>query len=422
MNTYVRVYPDCLRQAFIKLSVEEINQSFSAVLPTMQKNFAFPGYRKGKVPLNIIEKNASDDLMQRVIQTLVEKAAQEIGNQGIRFYTEPKLTPYSNLSRDQEFVFTMVFEVVPEITENVDLENLTINYEELTYDDAMVEYSMKKQIAITEPVQGKIESGDVATVKILNEGIPEDLQEKVFEVKNVPSLVGHKKGETLELTFQDLGNYVFEFLGIVEESLNVKISEVERNIPGQLDDESVSSVTPYKTVEEFRKSISMQLEQAADQLNRGNKSQALKEAIGTTVKASFPKSFFLDSARHEVNHFTEESFHVAELSLSELIEDEKINTTFAGALNKAYQNVVFILFLDDYAEQNTIEADQDKVNSVLSSRARENRMPVQDYHKKISAQEWSQIQTEARRETCIDALLKKAKFKAKTKKPLLEVK
>lgn len=422
MNTYVRVYPDCLRQAFIKIPAEEVNQAYDAVLPSIQKSFAFPGYRKGKVPSNIIEKNAADDVMQRVVQHLVEKAVAEISSQGVRFYTEPKLTPYSNLSRDQEFVFTMVFESVPEITEKVDVEKLTAPYEELTYDDEMVEYSMKKQISTTEAVKGKIESGDVVTVKILNDGISEDLKEKVFEVKDVPSLEGHKKNDSLELSFKDLGSYVFDFLGKVEGNLNVEITEVERDTLGALDDETVSASTPYKTVEDFRNSIKLQLEQASEQLNKNNRSQALKEAIASKIKVSFPKSFFIDSTDHEMRHFVEESFHVAELSLTGLIEDEKIKNTFSGLLNKSYENVAFILFLDDYASQNSIEPDQDKINHVVSNRARENKMSAQEYRKKMSPQEWSQIQTEARREICIDQLLEKVKFEAKSQKPLIEVK
>ncbi len=67
MEVYIKEYTDCLRQVFVHYKVEEVNEEYEEALAILQKKTQFPGYRIGKVPFDIIEKNNPDELMRQVV-------------------------------------------------------------------------------------------------------------------------------------------------------------------------------------------------------------------------------------------------------------------------------------------------------------------------------------------------------------------
>lgn len=422
MNIFVRKYADCLREAFVNVGTIELGSYYDRAITKLQNEVVFPGYRKGKVPPEVIEKNKGNDLLQTVFSLIVQDAAQEMGTQGIKFYSEPNINPITGLSRHSRFVFTLTFEVYPEIISDIKLEEFNVPFEQYAIDDKMIDYYMKTQISTMKDADGKIQEKDVITGNILNKDFMDDDKEIVIEVAEIPMLIGHKKGDQIDLPFDQLGNYVIRFLGQINDPLQVEITKIERKQVDNLTDDIVKESTSYQSLAEFKEKTAKGLEDMAQHLNQSAKRKALAEYIRNTIEMEIPKSFFLEKAKYEAYKFLND-MNIADPSLKEMIQDESIRTHMPiDILDQSLNEIAFLIVIDKVIQQNSIEASDSLVNSIAQEHAKENKMSLDEFKNKSTNDEWENVKREAQRETAIGFILDKVKFSAKSEVPLIKIK
>lgn len=419
MNIFVKEYPDCLRQAFVKVGPVEIGEEYTVALTSVQREATLAGYRKGKAPLELIEKQNSQEVMEAVVGSLVRKAAAQLQSEGTVFYTDPKFTPLTGLSKTQDFGFALVFEIAPKVIKPIDFDKLKVTADDYIVDSKMVDYSVSQRLEILEEVSGKIEKGDTVTATIENADYLPEAKTKVFDAGVLEILIGHKKGESIEIDFADLGSYLVEYLGAVESPLQLSITKVERPSLSKADDETVAQMTPFGTLAEFKDAVKDNLEQMASQLSGNKKREALARAIADKGEFEFPKSLYIEKARYDHSVFMDEHVNLIDKNLTEVLADKKMKELFSSKLSESYAEIAFILILDDFAANESIQADENYVNAILSQQARENEMSLDAYKSRISNEDLQSTYREARREAAVSALMDKVKFEVGEKLPLI---
>ena len=65
------------RELEIEVSAERIDSEISIAVRTYQKRLEIPGFRKGKVPLRVVESRYGESIRQNVINDLLPKLMQE---------------------------------------------------------------------------------------------------------------------------------------------------------------------------------------------------------------------------------------------------------------------------------------------------------------------------------------------------------
>jgi trigger factor len=422
MDIYVKKYPDCLRQAYVKVGKIELNDAFDHTLTELAQHVDFPGYRKGKVPADIIEKNYQNEVAQSVIEHLVHESINKMSSDGIRLYSNPKFQPLVGLSRNSEFTFSLVFEIEPELLKDIDISKANVSYDEYFIDEKMIEQTMRRSMDLLDPVTGKIKSGDVVTVKVLNKDYFPDNKQKAMSAEAVDILIDKKAGDTLDIPFDNLKNYVIDYIGVIKEPLNVEIVKVERPTEKPIDDELVKQTTTHKTVAELKDSVKRQLEGMSQELNAHSKSSALVGYLRDNVEYEFPKSLFIDHAGKSAFHFVESNYFVSETALSDLLKDEKLKTKSDKLFKDALSDIVVALYIEDFAEKNNIEPSKERINYLVAVRAQEARMTADEYKKKLAPEELERIQREAKKDEALSYITQQVKFTVKNKLPLIEPK
>ena len=327
-----------------------------------------------------------------------------------------------NLSKNQPFSFSLVFESVPQVIENIDIENLALEFEEYYYDDKMIDYTIIREISSLETVKGKIEEDDMVTVSVRNEGYTGE-KEIVFSSKIVKKLIGGKTGDIVALNFDDLDTYTADIIGNLEgEKLEGEIVKIERPSPPNLTDELVAEVSSYKTVGEYREAVRKRFEQTLSGLNDSGKRNALAEYFSKITKVEFPKSEFLRGSKEEASKFLENNFFVTELSLKGLLSDSKIKSEFSSLLIKTYDNIVFYFAAKDISTRYSIKPDQALIDKIARSHAREHDQSLDEFKQKSSREEWENVLEAAKMDATLQFLMKKAEFKPKAKLPLIKIK
>src|SRR3989338_1097644 len=92
-----------------------VQKARGKALETIQKKAKIKGFRPGKVPLPVVEKNFQGEVLQETVETVVRetypKAVEESKVQPI---SRPQIQP-GTFQADQSFSYEATFEVRPDI-------------------------------------------------------------------------------------------------------------------------------------------------------------------------------------------------------------------------------------------------------------------------------------------------------------------
>ncbi|MGL4367319.1 MAG: trigger factor [Brevinemataceae bacterium] len=422
MNFHLKTYPDALRQLFGASTPEETNEIFTEALKIVQKTFALSGYRKGNVPLEIIEKSNPPELMHTISEVFLQKGMKHIESEKIKLYGKPKFHPLSGLSKNKEFIFSLVYEVYPYVEKAPDISKESFSYEECEIDQAFLEYTLCRQIGLFEETSGEIKEGDLVKVKVLNPEYKEDKHEASFEADKLNILIGKKTGLSLDINFDDLSGYIAEFLGKIKAPLKVEISEILRpKAWSKVTEEEITEKTAFKSKKEYAEAMQKQMEHVAGQYNETQKAESLTRILSSQIKAEIPKSLWLHNLRDLSLKIAEQKVIQSEIAIADIHAHKDIISKFTSLPTDSAEGVAFVIWLDEIAEKENIPVQDHEFDAYCLHQAQHHRISIEEFKKNLRPEDKMSIKLELRREKAVSNLIEKAKFTVSSKISLSEV-
>ena len=175
-NLKVLIHPGCRIIFEITISPEQLQKEYAKALRSIGKEVSIPGFRKGKAPLHMLEKNFNTNIISEWKSILLEKGFSEsmklsdiypINNESI------KKTKFNSLDKEKGAEISIEFECHPIIPD---------------FDFSSIEVSEQKPKETTEEdVQKRIENycSDLAEWKILEDRIIQDKDLVVVNIDNI---------------------------------------------------------------------------------------------------------------------------------------------------------------------------------------------------------------------------------------------
>jgi trigger factor len=284
----------------VELTAEEIKPHLEKAFKKAQKNAELDGFRKGKVPMSVIEQkfgsairaDAAEDIVQQVFPEALEQS-------GVRPLA-PASVEEVDYDPDDHLNFTAVIEVEPEL-DAPKWKSVTVEKDvaKITDEDVNrhLEGMQRERAIISERPEGEgAEQGDRITADIqqLDEnGLPvigKRYEDQTFEVGHDvlghgsdELLIGITAGESRKIkTHQHLHNEKGEEV-TQDVQWEVTAKKVEKVELPELDDNFASSVDPkFESIKALRDDVKEQLgkyaEYRADQLLENRLVEAIVEA------------------------------------------------------------------------------------------------------------------------------------------------
>jgi trigger factor len=113
------------RRLTVAVSAERVEEEFSTRLARLSRQVKLPGFRPGKVPLTMVERQYGGRLMEEVAGDLIETSLKEaIHREGLRPAAGPRIRR-KELARGRELEYTAEFEIYPEI-KKLDIQGVAI--------------------------------------------------------------------------------------------------------------------------------------------------------------------------------------------------------------------------------------------------------------------------------------------------------
>jgi len=300
----------------------------AAVIKQLAKDAKIPGFRPGKAPANLVEKQLDPALLQtefldRAVNQIYVDAVQQ---EKLRPASQPeisitKFVPFNTLE------FTAQLEAVGDI-ELADYKKIKLALSAPTITAKDVENvlnNLRRRAAGREPVERAAKSGDEATINFKGtdaktgepiegadgQDYPLELGSQTFIPGFEEKVIGIKPGgeKKFNLTFPK--DYGVAALQEREVTFAVTVTQVQQLKESKLDDAFAASVGPFKTVAELKADIKKQLKAEKQQEANRNFDNELLEKIAAKSTVPIPEV-------------------LVEEEIDRMEEEEKRNLTYRG--------------------------------------------------------------------------------------------
>ena len=370
-------------QAFLTIEMEpaEVEESLAESYRRLVKKTNIPGFRKGKVPRDILERHISkESLLEDALNHLLPQAYDEaVKEQEI----EPFARPQIEIAQADPVVFKAVVPLPPTIKLG-DYHHIQIAPEpvELSEDDVnRVMEQLRHQHATWEPVERPVDFGDSVILDI--ESRIEDepfinqkgVQYQVLRDLSFPApgfaeqLVLVKIGEDKEFKLQFPPDYPKSELAEKEASFKVKVAEIKQEKLPELNNELAKRInSDFKNLDSLRERVTANLKLNAEETAKANFEQRVIEAVAGLTELEFP----LVLVEMEIDCLIREQLRRWQMNNTGLEEylrsinktDEKLREELRPSATK---RVTQSLVLDKIAEEAKIEASDAEIDAEIEN-------------------------------------------------------
>jgi trigger factor len=269
------------REYTITVPAGDLEQEITRRLGEIGRQVRLPGFRPGKVPMQILRRRFGPSVRGEVLQsTLQASSAEAISERQLRPALPPKV---DILSADEgaDLEYKMAVEVLPEIPEpsfaDLGIERLVVEVPDEEVDQAIERIA--EQQRKSEAVERPAETGDILLVdtegRIGDQEIPgaggKDRQIVLGAGSSIPGfedqLVGAAAGDHRKVRVTFPADYAVADLAGKEADFDVDVKEVRRRLPIAIDDE-LGQAVGLENLAELRQELRQQLQRDYDAASR----------------------------------------------------------------------------------------------------------------------------------------------------------
>ncbi|NYS60872.1 trigger factor [Vreelandella salicampi] len=404
------------RRLTIQVPAAEIDEAVSTRLKETAKNVRLNGFRKGRVPMAVVQQRYGQDVRNDVVgESMREHYVRAITDEELNPAGYPQIEATVNeAGKDLEFVAKM--EVYPQVEltsiEGTDVERPVVEVTDVDVDE-MIE-TLRKQNADWEEVERPAEEGDQVKIdfqgylgdEAFEGGSAEDHSLVLGSNSFIPGfeeqLIGAKAGDekTVNVTFPE--EYQAEHLAGKDAVFNVKVHSVSgQKLPDVdaafIERFGVEDGDEEKFRAEIKKNMSREAEQAVDNRVKQQVLDALKKSNEIPVPSALVQQETDGMKRQAAQQFgLGEDFDVSQLP-DELFAEQAKGRVQVG------------LLLAEVIKANELNATDDEIKAKVEELAEQYQDPQQVVEYYMSNDELkTQVKSAILEEKAVDKLLEQA--------------
>lgn len=369
---------DGLKRAYkIQISAKDIDEKMTGRLQELGKQVKLPGFRPGKVPLNVLKQRFGRSVMGEVLERAVsDSSAQAMSERGLRPATQPKIE-ITSFDEGKDLEYTMAVEILPDI-EPMDFSKLTLEREVIKVEESAVESALedlaKANKTTRQPDAPRAAaSGDVLVIDfkgtVDGESLPgmsgEDhhleLGSNAFIAGFEDQLIGAKPGEAREVkvTFPD--EYPNDRLAGKEAVFAVTVKDVLEAVPAAIDD-ALAARLGESDLSALKERIRERIGEEYKELTRMRLKRRLLDELAAGHDFPVPTGM-IDSEFEQIWKQIEADREKGELDPEDADKsEEELKTEYRTI---AERRVRLGLLLSEVGRRNGVEVTQDELNRAL---------------------------------------------------------
>jgi trigger factor len=381
MKVSIKKLPKSQIQLEIELAPQEFDEFLEKTTFELGKDLEIPGFRKGKVPQNIIEKEIGKEkiLFEAAQNAIKETYVRAILENEIEAISQPEIK-ILKLAPGNPFLFQAIISVLPEITlpdyrgiaSQTKRRKIVVSEREV--EDALLwlQKSRAKFIEKNEPAQ----KGDFIEIEFSSPQIEQNAKKQDNFILGqggfVPgfeeNLVNMTVGQEKEFSVKFPEKHFKKELAGKKIHFKVKVKSVQKIILPKLDDEFAKNVGRFENLEALKNSIQEGLKMEKENRESQRLRQEILEKILRETKVEIPEILLENEKKRMLEDFKKtisERFKTSfEDYLKEVKKTEKeILETFSSS---AERKIKYYLCLREIAKREKIEVSQEEIKFAIN--------------------------------------------------------
>lgn len=287
----------------VKVEADKFKEALTRAYKKNIKKFNVPGFRKGKVPMNVVKKYYGVEvLLEDAVNFSIEGSyAEALKENNVRPVDFPKVEVVQ-AEEGKDLIYTAEVIVYPEVELG---EYKGLNVEKKTYEVTEEEVSaklkeMQEKNARVEVKEGAIENGNIAVIDFkgfidgvaFEGGEGHDYSLEIGSGSFIDNfeeqLVGAKAGDKVEVNVTFPESYGKEELNGKPAKFEVEIKEVKAKELPVLDDEFAKEVSEFETLEALKEDTTKKLEEANTARAEREYEEAILRSVVENAKMDIP--------------------------------------------------------------------------------------------------------------------------------------
>jgi trigger factor len=381
-------------QVGLKITVPKstVKEQYEKIIKKAQKEVQIKGFRKGKVPLSVLEMKHKDVFLSETANTVIDEAFKEIyeklEKKPLGFST-PQLAEFSLPELEVDYSFELVYDVYPEITYS-DYKSVEVEKDDVTIEkddiEAEIETLTREFATIEQKASGKVADGNIVYIDYTVSCDGEDVFEKEGEYIHVgkdfdrykigSELIGLKKDEesTFEKSFGDdepdkeLAGKSFSFKVKVNDVKEEKVPELTDDLAQEVDDEC-------KTVDDLKKSLKKKLTENADMTLKQKLTGSILDTLIESFEGVIPDSMIKTQLEQSYQNVIQRFGGKEEIALGYLKQSDGINSKeeFLDNIREdAIKTIKRALILHDIVKKEEIKVSDEDLEKFAEPIAKAN--------------------------------------------------
>lgn len=426
MSFEVKKLDGNMAELTITVPAADFDKALVAAYNKNKKKFSMPGFRKGKVPMTLIEKeygagvfydDAANDLINETYP------AELKAHEDLEVVSNPEIK-VSQIEKGKDFIYVATVATKPAV-ELGDLEAIEVKVMDTTVTDEDVEAEIKRNLkqnsSKVDVTDRAAELEDETTIDFVGsvDGVefeggkgndyPLVLGSGSFIPGFEDQIVGHSVGETFDVNVTFPEKYQAEDLAGKAAVFKTTIKAIKAiNMP-ELDDAYVSDTTDFETVDEYKADVKKKLEEkkAADAKN--DKENKAVDKLVEMSKMDIPEAMLRFQQEQMVRDFEQRLMYqgmnmdqylqMTKQTREDMMEQVKPN---------AEKQIKSSLVVEAVANTNNIEVTDEDVDKKLEKMAKQYNMEVEKI-KELVKEQLDNVRTDIKMQKAVELIASKAK-------------
>lgn len=370
----------------IEVSAEELEKALQSAYQKQKSKISIPGFRKGKVPRQMIEKMYGaaifyDDAVNELIPKAYSDAYDECE---LDIVSQPEINVVQ-IEKGKPFIFTAEVATKPEVTLGeykglkVDKISTRVTQKEV---DAKIQEEAEKNARTITVEDRPVQDGDEVILDF--EGFVDGVAFEGGKGENYPltigsgafipgfeeQLVGAESGKEVEVNVTFPEDYQAEDLKGKAAVFKCTVHEIKAKELPEIDDEFAAEVSEFDTLEEYKADVKAKIKEQKETEGKTKKEdQAVEQAVANATM-EIPEPMINTQTRQMADDFAqrmmqqgltmEQYFQFTGLTEEKMLEDLR---------PQALKRIQTRLVLEAIAQAENIEISDEKLDEEIAKMA-----------------------------------------------------
>ncbi|MBO4336681.1 MAG: trigger factor [Lachnospiraceae bacterium] len=408
----------------IEVPVEEFDKAVESAFKKNKSKISIPGFRKGKVPRQMIEKmygkdfffgEAADICIPEAWSKTYDESEEEI-------VSAPENIDVVQLEAGKPFIFTAEAAINPQakigkyLGVEIDKIDSAVSDEELS---AAIEKELDEQARMVS-VDREVRDGDITIIdyegfvdgEAFEGGKGENHSLTIGSGSFIPGfedqIIGHKTEEDFDVNVKFPEDYHADNLAGKDAVFKCRIHEIKEKQVPELDDDFADDAG-FDSVEDYKKDLKEKLEKKKAAEARSKKEDAVIAKIKEDAEMDIPEAMIKTQMRRSLDEFAQQLM-MQGLTLKQYftftgLDEEKL---MEQSRPSAEKRISSRLILEAVARAEGLEVTDEDYEKTLKEMADEYRMEVDKLKEVIRPEDDKLIRKDALITKALDLIVEKA--------------